>query len=115
MIGRSRAYVGVCARDAFASSRSRDAGGRQRARACATRIGLEALDSFEVHFFESDVTPAGPVPVASWARYWRALHGGFAGRSRADAWDQFMANSMTFYSPDLTPFVRRLRGEGACV
>ena len=58
------------------------------ARACATRIGLEALDSFEVHFFESDVTPAGPVPVASWARYWRALHGGFAGRSRADAWDQ---------------------------
>ena len=26
-----------------------------------------------------------------------------------------MANSMTFYSPDLSPFVRRLRGAGVAV
>ena len=75
-------------RQKMAPSARGGGGASASARACATRIGLEALDSFEVHFFESDVTPAGPVPVASWARYWRALHGGFAGRSRADAWDQ---------------------------
>ena len=76
------------------------------------------MPAFSLHFFESAVTPEGPVPVAAWVSYWRELHGGFEGGAgghggRDGAWDAFMANSLTFYAPDLTPFVRGLRGAGA--
>ena len=81
---------------------------------CAKRLVLRTLPSYEIHLFESSVTPEGPVPIAAWVAYWRALHAGF-NASRADAWDGFMFNSQTFYSPDLTPFVRRLRGAGVPV
>ena len=36
-----------------------DAGG-----ACARRLGLAVMPSFELHYFESEVTPEGPLPVA---------------------------------------------------
>ena len=75
---------------------------------CATRVGVASMPGdFALHFFRSDVTPDGAIPVAEWVAYWHALHGGFE-----DGWDAFMANSVTFYAPDLTPFVRALRGGG---
>ena len=86
-----------------------DAGG-----ACARRLGLAVMPSFELHYFESEVTPEGPLPVADWVAYFRKLHAGFS-RARATAWDAYMWNSMTFYAPDLTPFVRGLRGAGVPV
>ena len=84
-------------------------------RRCAVRVALQDISAFELHFFESSVTPEGPTPVADWVAYWREVHGGFAGRSRDEQWDAFMWNSMTFYSPDLTPFVRGLVGAGVPV
>ena len=110
------------ARDAIEYDRPADATAREDdddavkgSRACATRVSLAAMPAFSLHFFESAVTPEGPVPVAAWVSYWRELHGGFEGGAgghggRDGAWDAFMANSLTFYAPDLTPFVRRLRG-----
>ena len=78
---------------------------------CATRVVVNAMPTFEIHFFESSVAPDGSpaahVPVAEWVDYWHRLHDGFQ-----SGWDQFMANSITFYAPDLTPFVRALRGGG---
>ena len=71
-----------------------------------------ASNPFTIHFFESHTTPEGARPVAAWVAYWEALHGGFANRTGARAWDEFLHNSMTFYVPDLTPFVRGLRGAG---
>ena len=95
---------------------------------CAKRFGHTTLPTYSIHLFESAVTPQGPVPVADWVAYWRALHHGFVRADalvggvaepnanytaeRADAWDAFMYNSQTFYAPDLTPFVRRLRANG---
>ena len=51
-------------------------------RRCAVRVALQDISAFELHFFESSVTPEGPTPVADWVAYWREVHGGFAGRSR---------------------------------
>ena len=45
---------------------------------CARRIGLAVMPSFELHYFESEVTPEGPLPVADWVAYFRKLHAGFA-------------------------------------
>ena len=59
----------------------------------------------QVHFFESHVTPTGPIAASSWIDYWRTLHADFE-----HGWDGFMANSQTFYAPDLTPFVERAAG-----
>ena len=83
-------------------------------RPCATRVILKALPNFEVHFFESRVAPEGKRGVGAWAEYFTALHAGFAANASnaSDAWDAFMANSMTFYTPDLTPFARKLRDHG---
>ena len=80
---------------------------------CATRITLDTLPNFQIHLFESRVTPDGPRGVAAWVEYWRELHAGF--ETAPVAWDAFMANSMTFYTPDLTPFVRKLRARGVPV
>ena len=88
---------------------SADGGGR-----CSKRMSLTAMPDFELHYFESAVTPDGPVPVADWVAYWRALAAGFE-RERWDAWDAFLWNSITFYSPDLTPFVRKLTARGVPV
>ena len=84
-------------------------------RRCAVRVALQDISAFQLHFFESSVTPEGPTPVADWVAYWREVHGGFAGRDRDEQWDAFMWNSMTFYAPDLTPFVRGLVGAGVPV
>ena len=102
--------------------------GRTGGDLCAKRFGHTTLPTYSIHLFESAVTPQGPVPVADWVAYWRALHHGFVRADalvggvaepnanytaeRADAWDAFMYNSQTFYAPDLTPFVRRLRANG---
>ena len=78
---------------------------------CAHRVGLQTLPGgFEIHLFESAVTPEGPIPNSEWVSYVKSLHNGFASADRDEIWDAFMANSMTFYAPDLTPFVRGLRG-----
>ena len=76
---------------------------------CATRVIVKALPNFEVHFFESHVAPEGELGVAYWAEYFKSLHAGFV---NASDWDAFMANSMTFYTPDLTPFARKMRARG---
>ena len=68
---------------------------------------------FEIHLFESRVSPDGARGVAAWAAYWKELHAGFA--DAASAWDAFMPNSVTFYAPDLTPFVRKMRARGVPV
>ena len=101
--------------------------GRTGGDLCAKRFGHTTLPTYSIHLFESAVTPQGPVPVADWVSYWRELHGGFVradarggggapnanySAERASAWDAFMYNSQTFYAPDLTPFVRRLRANG---
>ena len=70
---------------------------------------MKALPNFEVHFFESRVAPEGALGVGYWAEYFKALHAGFV---NASSWDAFMANSMTFYTPDLTPFARKMRARG---
>ena len=59
---------------------------------CAKRMSLSAMPAFEVHYFESLVTPDGPVPVADWVAYWRKLADGFE-KERWDAWDAFMWNA----------------------
>ena len=51
------------------------------ARQRAPRVGLQVMPSFEIHLFESAVTPQGPVPVHEWAAYLRALHDGATGRT----------------------------------
>jgi hypothetical protein len=94
---------------------------------CATRMAVTTMPSYEVHYFTSRVSPEGPVAISEWVAYWNALHAGFeygedghsgtehdprAASSRRDVWDAFMANSQTFYAPDLSPFVRKLRGKG---
>ncbi len=108
--------------------------------ACAKRRRLAALTArdalglsrapFAIDLFESAVAPEGSRPVSAWVGYWNALHDGFAAgggtafkdgalgagekvqQNRTAAWDAFLFNALTFYSPDLTPFVRRLRGGG---
>ena len=81
---------------------------------CAHRLILNVMPNFQLHFFQSELSPEGPIANADWVAYFRRLHAGFA-LNRSQAWDGFMANSMTFYSPDLSPFVRRLRGAGVPV
>ena len=83
---------------------------------CATRVVQEVLPNFEIHFFESAVTPQGSpegeIPMEEWVAYFERLHNGFAAHEDYDSWDAFMSNRMTFYAPDLSPFVRGLRGGG---
>ena len=114
-----------------------DASAPPRRRYAARGRGVTARDAlglsrapFAIDLFESAVAPEGSRPVSAWVGYWNALHDGFAAgggeafkdgalgagekvqQNRTAAWDAFLFNALTFYSPDLTPFVRRLRGGG---
>ena len=70
--------------------------------ACAQRELLNVLDNWGVHFFTSSVTPQGAVTTDDFIAFWTTLHN-FS--DPTFAWDAWMAQSMTFYSPMLTPFL----------
>ena len=78
-------------------------GGKNRGKyACGTRLEAAALAGFDYHITQSHVTPTGALTAADWTDAWRLLHADFA-----SGWDAFMANSVTFYTPDLGPFLVR--------
>ena len=86
---------------ALVTNRTYEGGaGRSGRFECARVAHLEAL-SYEVHLVESSTSPTGNLSTADWVSEWRGLHGDIG----TSGWDQFMANSQTFYAPDLTPFV----------
>ena len=73
-------------------------------RNCAQRELVLSLGEWATHFFTSDVTPQGDVEVAQWVSFWTDD----ASRNFSDpgfAWDAWMSHAMTFYSPELSPFV----------
>ena len=91
---------------------------------CARRMVLTELNSFELHFFESFVTPDGSTgggaaagePVTSrsvgdWIGNWSAARGDLAAPDWT--WDAFSLPSVTFYTPWIMPFVAKLQEYGA--
>ena len=78
---------------------------------CAQRELLTALGEWGIHFFTSDVTPYDEnYPVVDWVAFWAYLHANLSAPSFA--WDAWMAQSMTFYAPELSPFVKIWQGKG---
>ena len=46
----------------------------------------------------AQVTPEGDITVKQWVAFWADLHGNFT--DRGFAWDAWMHNSMTYYTPE---------------
>jgi hypothetical protein len=78
---------------------------------CANRMILNGLGAWELHFFESFVTPEGNVSVGDWIMSWNALHDEIV-RNGLGEWDVFAAQMVTFYTPYLGPFIKKLTKEG---
>ena len=74
--------------------------------ACATREVLRALGGWELHYFESRVTPSGNRTVASW------MDAIAARQANLSDWNAFDDNVVTYYAPDAGPFVERLASNG---
>lgn len=74
---------------------------------CAQRYSVVSDLNPELHFFQSDVTPEGPIRTANWVQYWNDLHRNFDSTFR---WHEFMAMALSAYTPDLTPFIKRWEG-----
>ena len=73
---------------------------------CARRAVLAGADGFELHFFESFVTPEGATRAGDWVDSWSALHAAL-GDDDYD-WDVFAPPTVTFYAKEIMPFVQRL-------
>lgn len=71
---------------------------------CSQRYSVVSDLNPELHFFQSDVTPEGPIPAGEWIKYWNDLHSNF---DEGFEWHEFMAMALSAYTPDLTPFIRR--------
>jgi len=71
---------------------------------CAVRVGVVGELIPEIHLYESFVSPEGPIPVADWVSMWNQLHSNF---SETFEWHEFMSMASTFYTPDLSPFMKR--------
>ena len=67
---------------------------------------LAGADGFELHFFESFVTPEGATRAGDWVDSWSALHAAL-GDDDYD-WDVFAPPTVTFYAKEIMPFVQRL-------
>ena len=78
---------------------------------CANRMILNGLGAWELHFFESFVTPEGNVSVGDWIESWTTLHDEIA-HNGLGQWDVFAAQMVTFYTPHLGPFIKKLTKEG---
>ena len=95
----------VCADSADNSSRC-----RTTVSDCAERYLLNVLGEFSIHYFTSHVTPEGHERIIDWVALWTSLH---ANLSAPDfAWDEWMTQSITFYAPELTPFLSRWSTNG---
>lgn len=71
---------------------------------CASRQLLSTLGGWGMHYFTSHVTEEGDIPVSAWVDEWNELHAA----SLADGtWNTWMAQSVTFYTPFLSPFIKR--------
>ena len=70
---------------------------------CAVRVGVVGELIPEIHLYESFVSPEGPIPVADWVAMWNQLHMNF---SDSFEWHEFMSMASTFYTPDLSPFLK---------
>ena len=69
---------------------------------CATRVLMSSLGSFGIHFFQSYVTPQGDRSTDEWIDFWTTSHN-FS--NPAFTWDAWMANAMTFFVPEIGPFL----------
>ena len=77
---------------------------------CASRELLSTLGGWSMHYFTSHVTEEGDIPVSEWVGEWTGQHDA----TFADGvWNAWMAQSVTFYTPYLTPFVERWEETGA--
>ena len=56
------------------------------------------------------MTPQGDVSVAQWVSFWSELHGNLS--DVGFAWDAWMHHSMTYYVPELTPFLAKWAENG---
>ena len=77
---------------------------------CASRELMLSLGEWSTHFFTSYVTPQGDVSVAQWVSFWSELHGNLS--DVGFAWDAWMHHSMTYYVPELTPFLAKWAENG---
>ena len=77
---------------------------------CAQRELMTSLANFQTHFFTSEVTLEGAVTVAQWVSFWSDRHGNFS--EAGFAWDAWMHHSMTYYVPELTPFLAKWAENG---
>ena len=59
------------------------------------------------------VAPQGDITVAQWVAFWGDLHGNLS--APGFAWDAFMSHSMTFYAPELSPFLARWQARCAAL
>lgn len=79
---------------------------------CATRNALTALGDWELHYFESRVTPEGARTVGDWSAFLARLHGDVSRRAWLPEWDAFAGNVVTFFAPSLSPFLERFEDNG---
>ena len=77
---------------------------------CASRELMLSLGEWSTHFFTSDITPQGDVTVAQWVAFWSELHANIS--DPGFAWDAWMSHAMTYYVPELTPFVAKWSENG---
>ena len=73
---------------------------------CAHRSVVSSLEKFELHFFQSFVTPTGEIDTGTWTNSWSGLHGKMS--SEDYEWDVFAYPTVTFYAEWIMPFVERL-------
>lgn len=70
---------------------------------CSVRGGLISALIPEVHFYQSFVTPEGEITVSEWVDMWSDLNSDF---DSSFEWHEFMHMATTFYTPDLSPFLK---------
>ena len=79
---------------------------------CAHRSVLRALSDWELHYYESHVTSQGRRTVEDWVDYWIELLGDISAEGALAKWSEFSSQIVSFYTPDLSPFVLRLAETG---
>ena len=86
-----------CASD---SPGARSAGGTP----CAERMIVTALADWDMHYYQSYITPQWNISVKKWADEWASSHypDGSAGAFEWSAWTPM---GVTFYAPTLVPFL----------
>jgi len=76
---------------------------------CATKISAGTIQGFSLTYFQSHVTPQGDITVKDWAKNWVEEHDF---NQEGWEWNEWVPQSVTFYTPLLTAHVKKLKDSG---